>query len=95
MICWSDKSRYGDSRDFSFNEDSGLLEVVCYNTLYYSWSESRNKDVVSVDPDGGPYMGERGKLYTGNNVIVIDKILDNEYNGKCKVLFVKMKARKL
>lgn len=95
MICWSDKSRYGDDRKFSFDDHTGILEVVCYNSLYYSFNLGKDQKVVSVDPDGGPYMGICSKLFVENNVIVIDEILENEYNKKSKKLFVKIKAHKL
>lgn len=58
------KSRYGDKREFILLKNQIL--VKCYNTLYYSMSTNKNGEVISVDPDGGPYI-------CVDRIITIDK----------------------
>ena len=58
------KSRYNTKREFILLKNQIL--VKCYDTLYYSMSTNKNGDLISVDPDGGPYI-------CVNRVITIDK----------------------
>ena len=58
------KSRYGDKREFILLKNQIL--VKCYNTLYYSMSTNKKGEVISVDPDGGPYI-------CVDRIITIDK----------------------
>lgn len=60
----TDKSRYNTKREFILQKDQIL--VKCYSTLYTSISTNKNGEVISVDPDGGPYI-------CVNKVITIDK----------------------
>ena len=61
----TEKSRYNTKREYILLKDQIL--VKCYDTLYTSISTNKNGDVISVDPDGGPYM-------CINRVITIDNI---------------------
>ena len=60
----TEKSRYGTKREFILQKDQIL--VKCYDTLYHSMSTNKNGEVISVDPDGGPYI-------CVGRVITIDK----------------------
>ena len=58
-------SRYGAKREYILLKDQIL--VKCYDTSYYSMSTDKNGTIISVDPDGGPYIGV-------NKIITINKI---------------------
>jgi len=78
MISWSDQFRR-TPRNFSFNEETGILEVICQDTLYFNYNLGENNEILSIDPDSGPYLSVNGKLYCGTIVIVIDEILDYKH----------------
>jgi hypothetical protein len=58
-------SRYGAKREYILLKDQIL--VKCYDTSYYSMSTDKNGTIISVDPDGGPYIGVN-KIITINNI---------------------------
>jgi hypothetical protein len=82
---WSEKNCNGSLREFSFNEEKNILEVVCYQCNYYNYSD------YHINPDGGPYLGVGCKV---RKDILIKKIISyvQDKNGN---LFVKMEAYKL
>jgi hypothetical protein len=54
MTHWEETSRYGTLRLFTQKET--ILTICCKRTLYYSWSIGKRGKMLSVDPDGGPYL---------------------------------------
>jgi hypothetical protein len=84
---WSEKNVYGCLREFSFNVDKNILEVVCYGSNY-------NYKDFCIDIDGGPYLS-LGSIFKKDNInVVIDKIISHvkDKNGN---LFVKMETHNL
>ena len=80
----TDKSRYNTKREYILLKNQIL--VKCYDTLYTSISTNKNGEVVSVDPDGGPYICIN-KVITINNIdYVVTKI--NKYEKIKDVLHI-------
>jgi hypothetical protein len=87
---WSEKNSYGSLREFSFHEEKNILEVVCYQSNYYNYSD------LHIEPYGGPYLGIGSKV--GKDIIGIDIVIDkiiSYVQDKNKNLFIKMGAHKL
>jgi len=72
---WTTISRYGARRDYS--EHLGQLTVTCHEVQYQSISSTAN-DILSIDPDGGPYLGIGTTLYNGT--WTIRKIVSHHHN---------------
>jgi hypothetical protein len=51
---WSETSRAGTNRIYAVK--GSLLTVTCHDITSYAFSLDSNKNVTSVDPDGGPYL---------------------------------------
>ena len=56
-IKWSELSRNNSLRMYEVFNNMTKLQVTSYDVNYYSCSCTNNKKVLSVDPDGGPYLG--------------------------------------
>lgn len=69
-------SRYGTKREYILLKDQIL--VKCYDTSYYSMSTNKNGETLSVDPDGGPYIGVNKIITIDNMEYIVTKI--NKYN---------------
>jgi hypothetical protein len=59
---WTSKSRYGDLRHFTYDENKQEIRMKCDRVLYVSYSDGKDKEIRSVDPDGGPYLGVGGTI---------------------------------
>ena len=106
MLSWNDNFRR-TPRSFSFREEEGILEVICQDTIYCNYTLGENNEILSIDPDGGPYLEVNKKLYCDNIVIVIDDILDYKHINSSREeslyedeediydLYIKMRAHKL
>jgi hypothetical protein len=80
----TEKSRYNTKREYILLKDQIL--VKCYDTLYYSISINKNGDVISVDPDGGPYMCINRVITINNINYIVTKI--NKYEKIKDVLHI-------
>jgi hypothetical protein len=65
--------------------DETTVQVVCHDVLYFSWSTGSNNIVLSVDPDGGPFLGENVEI--GNN-LKIKSIVNYDHDTKKALLTV-------
>ena len=52
---WSDTSRLGTLRIYVRNDTT--LTLICHGVYSYAFSMDDDKNVISVDPTGGPYLG--------------------------------------
>jgi hypothetical protein len=80
----TEKSRYNTKREYILLKDQIL--VKCYDTLYTSISTNKNGDVISIDPDGGPYMCINRVITIDNINYVVTKI--NKYEKIKDVLHI-------
>lgn len=55
-IRWSELSRYNSLRMYEVYYNMKRLQVTSYDVNHYSCSCSDEKELLSVDPDGGPYL---------------------------------------
>ena len=86
-------SRYGDKRKFELNND--ILTVECYNVIYYSFSLSTHKKIVSIDPDGGPYLGIGNIFYFNDKKLKIIDIIDYQDIIDKKKLVITLKVEEI
>jgi len=66
-IRWSELSRYNSVRMYEVYYNMKRLQVTSYDVNYYSCSCSDEKELLSVDPDGGPYIAV-GRIIEHNNM---------------------------
>jgi hypothetical protein len=52
---WSDMSRLGTLRIYVRKDTT--LTILCHGVDSYAFSMDADKNVTSVDPTGGPYLG--------------------------------------
>ena len=89
-LQWISKSRYGDVRTFIYDAEKQEICMSCKDVLYSSYSTGQNGQVVAIDPDGGPYLGVGGFIYTepSGPVFRILRILSHSQTKKdLKVIF--------
>jgi len=80
----TNKSRYNTKREFILLKNQIL--VKCYDTLYYSMSTNKNGDLISVDPDGGPYICVNRIITINKKEYIVTKI--NKYEKIKDVLHI-------
>ena len=80
----TEKSRYGTKREFILQKNQIL--VKCYDTLYHSMSTNKNGEVISVDPDGGPYICVGRVITIDKKEYIVTKI--NKYEKIKDVLHI-------
>jgi len=66
-IRWSELSRYNSLRMYEVYYNMKRLQVTSYDVNHYSCSCSDEKELLSVDPDGGPYLAV-GRIIEYNNM---------------------------
>lgn len=90
LITWTFRSRYGDEREFAYQERNGELTISCQNTQYVSFSGESGK-LVAVDPDGGPFLAIGGNLRTTTGApmdLFIDKIVSHALDRRTGIFHV-------
>jgi len=96
ITSWTSKSRYGSLRSFSYDSEKEQIRIQCEDVSYFSFSTKKSldhppvDDMVSIDPDGGPYLGVKGTLFQegSNTAYRILRILSHTHDVKKKVLVV-------
>lgn len=87
VVVWSERSRFGDIRQFSYNKTKNQITLFGHNVSCYQWTSGHNNEMLSVDPDGGPNIMVRSVMPippTGE-MVIIEKVLSASKNSKTKV----------
>jgi len=86
MIEWSDMSRRNTVRNYNLNKNK--LTVRCHNVSSYSISYDNDKNITSLDPDGGPLFSIGRDIYIKNNKMTIHHIASHcKHKSVCVFVF--------
>ena len=88
MVTWKNTSRYSSPRIYELLDN--ILTVTCNEVYYYSFSE-KDKTILSVDPDGGPYIHVGGIITSPTQELKVVKILSHKRTNETCVITVEIK----
>jgi hypothetical protein len=74
-IEWINTSRLNTIRSYNLSNDK--LTVICHEVSSYSFSFDEENNVVSLDPNGGPYFKIRDIVSYQNNKWIIQQIVSH------------------
>jgi hypothetical protein len=89
-LQWISKSRYGDVRTFIYDAEKQEICMSCKDVCYTSYSTGQKNEVVAIDPDGGPYLGVGGFIYTepsGPIFRILRILFHSQIKQNLKVIF--------
>jgi len=77
-IKWSELSRNNSLRLYEVYYNKKRLQVTSYDVTSYACSCANDKEILSVDPNGGPYLAIGNIIEHNNMKWKIVKILSHK-----------------
>lgn len=82
MLSITTFNRYNQKRIYNL-VDEKTLTLIAYNVTYHSYSGTPGGSVVSIDPEGGPYLEVEKTIDIGcSNMYIIKNIISDRVVSK-------------
>lgn len=90
---WTTTSRFRALREWEWDSSRSLLTVKCHDTLYYSMSGASSGPLLSIDPDGGPYLQIGQVVETNSDLLLqLKHIVSHSRDVFSKVLVIQIEC---